>query len=72
MDPDANLAEQRRIIARVFGSRYDEVNDAADLDRLAELSQALDEWLSSGGSLPQAWRRDPPILGTDLKGIKFR
>lgn len=56
MDPNANLKEQRRIIARFFeeGSEYIDTGDAL---RLAELAQALDEWISKGGFLPEAWRK---------------
>jgi hypothetical protein len=58
MDPDANLAEMRRIIARARErTDYDAVNDAIDLDRLADLAEALDEWLSRGGFLPEAWSK---------------
>jgi hypothetical protein len=61
MDPDANLAELRRIIARARERAdsvgYDAVNDAIDLDRLADLAEALDEWLSRGGFLPEAWSK---------------
>lgn len=28
-----------------------------DLERLADLMEALDEWLSKGGFLPKAWQR---------------
>jgi hypothetical protein len=51
MDPNANLAEQRRIRVRVFAGKGTD----ADLDRLTELTQALDEWISNGGFLPDAW-----------------
>ena len=59
MDPDANLAEQRRIIARMNQHSMTVscactkcVDDGA---RLAELVQALDEWLTRGGFLPPSW-----------------
>jgi hypothetical protein len=51
MDPDTCLARIRALVARQL---------AADEDtELAELCEALDEWISQGGFLPQAWRRDP-------------
>ncbi len=60
MDPDANLEEQLRIIALL----NDEGAECADVDdlvlhgeRLAELVQALHEWIAGGGFLPKAWRR---------------
>jgi hypothetical protein len=52
MDPNANLAEQRRIIARILDG-----DSSADWSRLAELADDLDNWLSHGGCLPQAWGR---------------
>jgi hypothetical protein len=52
MDPDANLAEIRRL-----------TQDGADLsddqmERLVVLIQALDAWISKGGFLPKAWRQN--------------
>lgn len=59
MDPDANLAEQREILARLAGrATVDAVGDGIgfdDLDRLAELVEALDGWLARGGFAPRAW-----------------
>jgi len=57
MDPDANLAEQRRIAARLLddNQRKDDYGRAQDANRLAELVQALDEWLTRGGFLPPSW-----------------
>lgn len=57
MDPNANLAEQRRIIARVLDEDHpiDTDQQHADLNRLAELARALDEWIHGGGFLPHPW-----------------
>jgi hypothetical protein len=49
MDPNANLEEQRRIARRILDG------DDRDAERLAELVEALDEWLASGGFLPSDW-----------------
>lgn len=54
MDPDANLAEIRRIVARVTWGA-DSVDHIHDLERLAELVEALDNWIVGGGFLPTAW-----------------
>lgn len=64
MDPDANLKEQRELAAKIIRGT-DESDDrllsekmdefVTDADRLAELVQALDEWLTKGGSLPKGW-----------------
>jgi len=52
MDPESNLAEQKRLIQRILDT--DDV-DADDARRLAELSDALDGWMCGGGFLPRAW-----------------
>lgn len=58
MDPDANLQEQRRLIERMMKA-YDDENgngiDQDDANRLCELVQALDDWLTGGGFLPPSW-----------------
>jgi hypothetical protein len=55
MDPDANLKEQREIIARMLEEGSESI-DSGDAVRLAELVQALDEWLSKGSYLPEDWK----------------
>jgi hypothetical protein len=57
MDPDANLAELRRIATRVLAAPSIEEIDCADAERIADLVDALDGWLSRGGFLPDAWKR---------------
>jgi hypothetical protein len=56
MDPNANLAEQRRIVARINEEQYSAKDLIYDAIRLAELVQALDEWIAKGGFLPTAWQ----------------
>jgi hypothetical protein len=56
MDPTANLQEQRRIIAQMLAEDSQEI-DTGDALRLAELAQALDEWITKGGFLPEEWKR---------------
>ena len=60
MDPNANLEEQRKLAAHIIrtvdtagGDEFDLTEEA---ERLAELVQALDEWLAGGGFLPEPWR----------------
>lgn len=66
MDPDANLREQREIVARINARNdrktddgYLQANDTADQlddgERLAELVDALDGWLTAGGAKPALW-----------------
>lgn len=57
MDPNENLKEQRKIVAEINAAR-DADADAFDFDkvmRLADLVQAMDEWMTKGGFLPEAW-----------------
>lgn len=48
MDPDANLAEIRRLIEKDADLSDDQ------LERLVVLIRSLDEWMSRGGFLPKA------------------
>jgi len=55
MDPDANLAEQERLISEMATS--DDTTDA-DIVLLAKLRYALSRWLQSGGFEPD-WTAGP-------------
>ncbi len=57
MDPNANLAEQRRIVAQILDG-----DSSADWSRLAELVEALDQWIAGGGFLPAAWNHGPVLV----------
>lgn len=55
MDPNATLAEIRRLV------RQSEESDGLTTNQgyeLAELVGALDGWLTAGGFLPSAWSQD--------------
>ena len=52
MDPNAALDEIRSIVARADGGL-----GRSDAERLAELVDGLDGWLSRGGFLPADWAR---------------
>lgn len=56
MDPDANLKEQRLLAQTILHGDDADSIDTGDAVRLAELVQALDEWLVKGGFLPTAWQ----------------
>ena len=71
MDPNANLREQREICREILKIQDDcnadgtythgqEERLAELATRLAELVQALDEWIIAGGFLPKAWNRNNP------------
>jgi hypothetical protein len=63
MDPEANLKEQMELVLRLqVAEEREEGSVDPDALRLAELVDALDCWLRSGGFLPAAWRRPPPNL----------
>lgn len=56
MDPNANLKQQLELAAeiiRLSEADEDASNEAFDL---AELVEALNAWITSGGFLPEAWR----------------
>lgn len=56
MDPDANLREQREIVARMRDDETARTLDAfSELERLTDLVETLDEWLSTAGHLPREW-----------------
>ena len=66
MDPNANLQEQERIIAR-FHAETGDLNEttrniiktlSTDHERLQELRDALYDWLRSGGFEPD-WSKAP-------------
>ena len=65
MDPNTNLKEQRELVARLVKlEKYPDAMSATELQtyaenamRLVDLVEALDEWLSKSGSLPDAWRK---------------
>lgn len=66
MDPDANLNEQRELAASILETLDVDEDDVENIDidelrydveRLAELVQSLDTWISRGGFLPKDWRR---------------
>lgn len=54
MDPNATLTEIRELAYRIVEERD---SRESTYDRLAELVQALDEWITRGGFLPNDWKR---------------
>lgn len=60
MDPTAALAEMRTLSARMLDDESDHV-DTGDAVRLAELVQALDQWIGVGGFLPVDWTKSRPV-----------
>ncbi|BCP36387.1 hypothetical protein MINTMi198_17570 [Mycobacterium intracellulare M.i.198] len=52
MDPNEALQDIRNGLANYFANGID-----VDLDHIFDRVEALDEWLSRGGFLPDAWQR---------------
>lgn len=56
MDPDATLRQLRAAMTECRTALHDDGDRLPDATRgLVELVDALDEWLSYGGFLPQEW-----------------
>ena len=67
MDPDETLRELRVLTRRLLDAAPHPAAATADAIRLAELVEALDDWLSRGGFPPRAWaagHRPPPETGS--------
>lgn len=65
MDPNANLKELRELAAELIRLLDAEDHiDENDVNRLCELVEALDQWISRGGFLPAAWS-DTPLEDPD-------
>lgn len=60
MDIEANLREQRELAAKILRIQDDPGGPElpADVVQLAELFQAMDEWLKDKGFLPKDWTSD--------------
>jgi hypothetical protein len=59
MDPTANLREQLEIVRAILDLEREPIEPARlriAAERLAELVEALNGWLSRGGFLPLQWR----------------
>ncbi len=58
MDPDANLAEQLRIVQQMTDNENQNLRtDDVLTGRLADLVESLNDWIVKGGALPKAWQR---------------
>lgn len=55
MDPDAALAEIRRLLHHIDRADNDDIVRASLAEQLAVTIGGLDNWLTSGGYLPAAW-----------------
>jgi len=55
MDPNENLKQQQALAHAILDADTN-VDTTFDAWRLAELVQALDEWITSGGFTPAEWR----------------
>ena len=68
MDPDANLSSIRILSESILEKcDSDTVIPPDDAIRLAELVQALDDWICKGGFLPHNWA----VVAVQTKGGKI-
>lgn len=58
MDPNTALEEARGLAHAI---RMGTAHQGADVE-LAEQFQALDEWIATGGFLPDGWRQEERFL----------
>jgi hypothetical protein len=56
MDPNATLARMMFLVKTIQNAPGED-GDATAADELAELVDALNSWLCSGGFYPKAWER---------------
>ena len=58
MNPDQTLADLRDLVTRVHNSLYtpNDLHGMGAAEDFAELFEALDNWISRGGFLPECWR----------------
>ncbi len=72
MDPDATLREIREIIKashkEVCDDEDKEFEYLENMGRLTELVEALDNWITGGGFLPNDWKED--IRPKHVKDLK--
>jgi len=60
MDPNASLTRIRELVALLAGDIPEKGPDRYEVgDELGDLVGGLDEWLSKGGFLPEAWKPRP-------------
>lgn len=57
MDPNEALRRIRGVVQRIGDDASARTLDAfSELEEITDAAQALDEWLSKGGFLPDGWR----------------
>lgn len=57
MDPNANLLEQLELAHDILDPKVPTMHLPTDAIRLAELVQAMHEWIVKGGELPAFWKQ---------------
>lgn len=59
MDPNEALRQLRDALRRLrYADSHTDEQNTVDYEVVAEYAQALDEWLSKGGFLPERWARN--------------
>lgn len=69
MDPNETLQQLRKLITLWHNETGGTTEDSLErADRIVELFDGFDQWLSSGGFLPAAW---VPEMGREAKQPEF-
>ena len=58
MDPNETLRRMRELAAEIPKLDMESLADHWKATELAELVEALDNWITKGGFLPAAWNRN--------------
>jgi hypothetical protein len=69
MDPDAALKEMRALVEEVL---HDNNPSEEAAERLSELVEGLDGWISRGGFLPTAWQPKQPRRDSDEQRFAWK
>lgn len=64
MDPDENLRQQLQLAGAIIHLADEDYDATDDAVRLAELVQAMNDWIQRGGYIPFAWRNHPTLRGS--------
>lgn len=70
MDPDENLRQQLQLAGAIIHLADEDYDATDDAVRLAELVQAMNDWIQRGGFLPKRWtpRQNPrrPVVANEI------
>lgn len=72
MDPDENLRQQLQLAGAIIHLADEDYDATDDAVHLAELVQAMNDWIQRGGFLPEQWEpaRTPAELARSQRRLK--